>query len=59
MVVINPLDGKVEMAKAFDTHELCGEFDTFMTKGVEEDYIVAVACKDDCISEIGLSDKII
>ena len=47
IVIINPKNGNVKLAKVFDTYKTSELFDEFIT-GIPLGYIVAAACKDDC-----------
>lgn len=57
IVIIDPKWGTVEWARSFDTYRVCTEFDEFLDSipKPEENYIVCIACKDDCFTN--LSDK--
>ena len=57
IVIINPKWGNIEWARVFDTYKSCDELDKFLDiiPKTEKDYIVCVACKDDCITS--LSEK--
>ena len=58
IVVINPNNGKVEASKVFDTHEESEQFDEFITTDSYPDgFIIAVACKDDCITKLSDNAK--
>ena len=52
---MNPHDGSVLLAKAFDTHATSITLEAFIDKGFPRGYIIAAACKDDCARQ--LSDK--
>ena len=52
IVVLNPIDGKVLVARAFDTYATSKGFDKFITKGMPEGLIVIAACKDDCVTKL-------
>lgn len=54
MAIINPVTGKAELAKVFDTYKSSTAFDSFITRAdIPKGHIIAAACKDDCIT--GLS----
>ena len=55
IVIINPFNGKVEFAKAFDTHESSAAFDRFIFESIPRGYILAAACRDECL--LGLSQE--
>lgn len=57
IVVINPNTQKVELAKAFDTHDSPKSFDAFITQDLLQGHIVVAACKDDCVSNLSASGK--
>ena len=40
MAIINPSNGKVELAKVFDTHVKANAFDSFISKWIPDGYIV-------------------
>ena len=52
VVVINKYNGKVELAKCFDTWDNCERFDHFIDTGIPEHYIVVAACKDECTKNL-------
>ena len=55
IVVLNPKTGNCEMAMAFDTYKSSKRLDEFVDHGVNDDFMVIAACKDDCATN--LSDK--
>ena len=57
IVLINSEDGKVEMAKVFDTYQSSDEIARFITDDIPEGTIVAAACQDDCISKMAWGVK--
>ena len=57
IVVINTPYGTVEFAKVFDTYKSSAELDDFIDQGVPEHYIVVVACKDDCVTNLSNKAK--
>jgi len=56
MVVLNPSDGKVQFAKAFDTYQSSVELDRAIEK-IEDNSIVIAACQDDCVTNLSQSGK--
>lgn len=50
--MVNPTNGKVELAKAFDTYKSSDELDGFILSGCSKGYILAAACKDDCFTSL-------
>ena len=56
IAIINPVNGNVETARAFDTYITSELLDQFIKAHVPEGYIVAAACKDECHAI--LSDKV-
>lgn len=55
VVIINPSNGKIELAKAYDTYETPHEFENLVfSKRYPAGHIVVAACKDDCISKMSL-----
>lgn len=52
LVVINPKNGKVETARAFDTYESSEEFDKFLNTYIPDQYIIVAACKDECTTNL-------
>ena len=52
MVIINPLNGKIEKAKVFDTYKNGEKFDKFISGKFPEGHIVVVAVKDDCTGSL-------
>ena len=58
VVVINPVDGKIVIAKVFDTYKSSEEFELFITNHKPpEDSIVIAACKDECAKNLSKSAK--
>ena len=57
-MIINPANGTVEFAKVFDTYKHSNSFDDFIFKGIPEGYIVAAACKDECVTQLSLTGKL-
>ena len=58
IVLIDSNTGSIKLAKVFDTYKSSKAFDNFITSTpIPEGYIIAAACKDDCISN--LSDEAI
>ena len=56
IVIINPLNGKVEYSRAFDTYMSSMAFESFIDLGLPPGSIVVAACKDDCATK--LSEKV-
>ena len=53
IVVINPANGKVEVARAFDTYKSSSAFNKFIEKNsIAEGHIIVAAGKDDCVSKL-------
>lgn len=52
VVIINPLDCRVERASIFDTYESNEAFDNFADIDIPENFIVVAACKDDCVKHL-------
>ena len=48
VVVINTFRGSIEISKIFDTYKSSEEFDKFTAIKFPKDWIMAIACKDDC-----------
>ena len=57
MVVINPNDGNIVIAKTFDTYKTSANIDAFVKVSIPPGYIVAAACKDDCVTKLSLYAK--
>lgn len=57
IIVVNPDNGKVEMATAFDTYKTSYVFDAFIAKAMPDGYIVIAACKDDCVTKLSETAK--
>lgn len=57
VVVINPNDGNIVVAKSFDTYKTSAGFDAFVKVSIPKGYIVAAACKDDCITTLSYYGK--
>lgn len=55
VVIIEPRNGQILLAKVFDTHQDADTFDRFIVHGLPEGTIVVAACKDDC--SMSLSEK--
>ena len=57
-MVVNSLNGAVEVARVFDTYKESEEFDGFIRGHIiPEGHIVVAACMDECTMQ--LSDKAI
>ena len=48
IVIVNPLTGKVVLAKVFDTYISSEEFERFAKDKIDFGFIVIAACKDEC-----------
>ena len=58
IVVVDPSNGKILVAKAFDTFKTSFGLDTFIgSKSIPEGSIVAVACKDECTANLSIGAK--
>lgn len=57
MVLINPYNGIVELARVFDTYKSCGAFEAFIDKEIPRGYIICAACMDDCASNLSENAK--
>ena len=57
IVVINSLDGKVEMTKVFDTYKSSEGFNKYLTHDIPDGYIIIAACSDECISNLSYDFK--
>ena len=58
IVVIDPVNGEVELAKVFDTYWDSKEFETWIYQGIPDGSIVCAACKDDCRSSLSVGVKL-
>lgn len=52
VVVIDPKNFKVQVAKAFDTYHSPQEMEEFIKDEIQDGFIVVAACKDDCVSRL-------
>lgn len=41
----------------FDTYKSSAQLDAFIASGIEEDFIVIAACKDDCVTNLSEAGK--
>ena len=57
IVIINHLNGKVEVAKVFDTSKSSVEFEHFTAFRIPEGHIVVAACMDDCVTSLSPRSK--
>ena len=57
IVVINPHNGKIEQARAFDTYKYAERLDDFVDNDVPKGYIVVAACKDECTAALSFKNK--
>lgn len=59
IVLINPKNGKVELAKIFDTYKSSDLFDNFIkNEEIPEGYIIVAACQDDFMTNLSTNGKI-
>lgn len=52
IVVINPKNGYITVARVFDTYWSSKEIDKFIQNGVPEGNIVLAACMDECVKNL-------
>ena len=57
IVVINSIDGNVEMAKVFDTYKSSEGFNKLITHDIPDGYIIVAACSDECTSNLSYDFK--
>ena len=59
IVLINRTNGRIELAKCFDTYESNIDFDDFVEEHspVPDGYIVVAACKDDCATNLSMEGR--
>ena len=57
IVVINSANGRIELAKIFDTSSSSAKFDQFIGNQIPHGYIIAAACHHDCVSNLSQSAK--
>ena len=60
IVLVNPSDGKVEMAQVFDTYKTSETLEVFiggMPALLRDGMIVIAACKDDCVMNLSVKAK--
>lgn len=59
IAILNPHNGHVEFAKAFDTYKNGDSFDKFIDFALElpVGYIIVAACKDDCVTALSVRAK--
>lgn len=58
IAVINPSNGKVQSAQAFDTYKSSEALEKFISETeIPNNFIVAAACKDDCSLELTFKVK--
>ena len=43
------MNGRVEVARSFDTYKSSKSLDNFIARVIPNGYIVVAACKDECI----------
>lgn len=56
IVVITPADGRVVLARAFDTAKSSESLEEFVSNEMPSDFIVVAACQGECVAQ--LSQKI-
>lgn len=52
LVVINPLNGNVVLARVFATYQTSEELDQCICQSIPDGHIVVAACMDDCVEEL-------
>ena len=57
IVILNPLNYRVEFAQAFDTHRSPEAFDQFTKKAIPKGFIVCAVGQDDCAAELSLDAR--
>lgn len=57
VIVINPLNDKVESASIFDTYARPDGFDGFIRNKIPDGYIVVAACQDECSNKMSKAAK--
>lgn len=58
IVIINKSNGKVKIAKVFDTYKSSQELDAFIDNTIlRNGNIVVIACKDDCVTSLSENAK--
>ena len=56
--MFNPENGKLDTARAFDTHESSKGFEEFISKcEIPDGYMVVAACQDDCATKLSFKSK--
>ena len=55
-MTVDPTNGQVSNAKSFDTYTTSNALETFIENSIPNGHIIALACQDDCITN--LSDKV-
>ena len=57
LVIINPLNGAVELSQVFDTYKGDHKLPSVSTRYIPPGYIIVAACKDDCVTQLSEKDK--
>lgn len=57
IVIINPKNGKIELASVFDTYESSDVLDGFIGKAKMDGFIIVAACKDECVRHLSFAVK--
>lgn len=58
IVVFNPFQGIVNVAKVFDTYKSSYQFGEFIAQQIPDEHIVIAACKDDCTQNLSNEGKL-
>lgn len=58
IVILNPVNGKVETVKVFDTYESSEKFENFINNDIPYSYIIVAACKDECMTHLSRKCKL-
>ena len=54
ILIINPSNGNIEFGEIFDTYKSSDKFNKFISSHIPKGYVVAAACKDDCITRLSV-----
>ena len=57
IVVVNAANGKVEVAKVFDTYKSSSAFEKFIDHSFPEGFIILAACQDDCVTKLSQKSR--
>ena len=58
IVVVNPSNGRVELAQVFDTHRTSQQLEAaLLDAGIQDGSIVAAACQDDCVTQLSVKAR--